>query len=494
MLPRAALATVLVLAVTVAAALLPARARAAVPSLYLVQNSGWMEPFFIDPASPLKPLLKSLVDASNTGHTIVASFNQDGQVPGRRSPEVVFDDAYGPATTGAAIDMLSLAVRPGGRLADADFEGALTRSIEVLLGNKTGIIWILTNNKNSRNNDPRVDANTRRFAEFVRGSNSLPLAVAYPVRMSVTGRQYTERGLIIYAMAYGDEAEQELAAVVKRAEMRALFTDPPFKLKHLDEASLAFTATAGQTPVEASSEADGSLIVRGVPATAGPVRILGSFRSEYYPQMIVSAEVGLVWKSLDGVHDPGALAASVEPSTLTRLASGAQERNVTLVLNVPDTKRPPGIAGLFAESTVVNGVLELRLSRMSMALGDEFLSKMNDISALDQLPDVFSEYQRVTQAMALLPVMLIVHFSPLPLIGSISLATLVFLLLVLGLLLLFRARRYLIPVDGRNRAFVLRPFCSTTITLANNRKLRVTGRLLGQHGTQITESPRKQEQ
>lgn len=491
MLHRFALSAVVVLAATFAAVLLPSLALAAVPSLYLVQTSGWMEPFFVDPASPLKPLLKSLIESSNTGHTIIASFNQDGQVPGRRSPEIVFDDAYGAAATGSAIDQLSLAVRPGGRLADADFEGALTRGIEGVLNNKPGIIWILTNNKNSRNNDPRIAANTRRFTELVRDSSSLPVAVAYPVRMPVTGRQYTERGLIIYALAYGDEAAQELSAVVKRVEMRALFTEPPFKLKHLDEATLAFTVTAGQAPIEASSGADGSLIVRGVPSTAGLVRITGGFRSDYYPQTIVNADVGLAWKTLDGVEDSAALEARVEPNTLTKLASGEQERNVTFVLNIPDTKRPPGIPGLFAQSTILNGVLELRLSRMSMALGDAFLVKMNDISALDQLPDIFSEYQRVTQATALLPIVLVVHFSPLPLIATIALAALLLLLLVTGLLLLVRARRYLISIDGKNRPFVLRPFQSTTAALANNRTLRVTGRLFGRHGTHMTEPPRK---
>lgn len=491
MLHRLVLSAVGLFATTFAAVLLPGLALAAVPSLYLVQTSGWMEPFFIDPASPLKPLLKSLIDSSNTGRTIVASFNQDGQVPGHRSPEVVFDDAYGAAATGSAIDQLSLAARPGGRLADADFEGALTRSIEGVLENKSGIIWVLTNNKNSRNNDPRIDANTRRFAELVRDSSFLPVAVAYPVRMPVTGRQYTERGLIIYALAYGDEAAQELSAVVKRAEMRALFTEPPFKLKHLDKAALAFTVAAGQAPIEASSAADGGLILRGVPSTAGLVRITGSFRSDYYPQTIVNADVGLAWKTLDGMQDPSALEARVEPNILTRLVAGEQERNVTFVLNIPDTKRPPGIPGLFAQSTVINGVLELRLSRMSMALGDAFLAKMNDISALDQLPDIFSEYQRVTQATALLPIVLIVPFSPLPLIATIALAALLLFLLVTGLLLLVRARQYLISIDGRERPFVLRPFQSTTATLANNRTLRVTGRLFGRHGTHTTESPRK---
>lgn len=481
-----------VLVAAVVAAALPIRGNAAVPSLYLVQNSGWMEPFFADPASPLKPLLKLLVDASSTGRTIVGSFNQDGQVPGSHSPEVVLDSVYDAAATGAVIDRLTLAQRPGGRLADADFEGALTRSIDTVLGNRSGIIWILTNNKNSRNNDPRIDANTRQFAEMIRGSDYLPFAVAYPVRMPVTGRRFTERGLIIYALAYGEEAAKELEAVVARPAMRSLFTDPPFKLKHLDQATLTFTAIGGQAPLDTSSGPGGVLIIRGVPARGGgPMRITGSFRSDYYPQTIVSADISLAWKMLDGVQQPEVLGASVEPPTLSKLQSGGQERNVTLALSMPEVARPPGLDGLFAQSKTLNGVLELRLSRLSLALGDDFLAKMNDISALDQLPDVFSDYQRVTQATALLPVVMVVQFSPLPLIAAVGAAMLLLLLLIVGVLLLVRARRYLIPIDGRNRPFVLRPFQSTTAVLANNRTLRVTGRLFGRHATRMTEPARK---
>ena len=51
-----------------------------------------------------------------------------------------------------------------------------------------GIVWVLTNNKNSRNNSPQIDRNTRDFAELVRSSPYLPFVAAYPVRMPVTGR------------------------------------------------------------------------------------------------------------------------------------------------------------------------------------------------------------------------------------------------------------------------------------------------------------------
>ncbi len=465
------------------ALLLGATAQAAVPSVYLVQNSGWMEPFFTDRASPFKPLLRALVDASQTGRTIVATFNQDGQVPGHRSPEVAFDGPYEAAAVQAAVDGLGLAQRPGGRLADADFNGALVRTLDEVLGGTSGIVWVLTNNKNSRNNSPEIDRNTRDFAELVRNSPYLPYVAAYPVRMPVTGRLYTERGLIIYAIAYGDEAAAALPGVLDRAAMRALFTDPPVRLKHLDEAPLVFSAASANAGVTA--EPGGGVLLQGVPAAGGEVRVVGSLRSDYYPQSIVSADMALAWSALDGVPDPAALPARVEPPKLAGLAAGGRQGNVTLLLHLPPVARPPGLAGLFAQSKVLRGSLRLQLTNVSMALVDGFKTRMADIAALDQLPDVFADYQRVSTATATIPVTLAVYFSPWPLILALASAGLVVVGVPLLALVALRPRRYGVTVDGRRQTVALRPFQSQRFALRSGQALVVTGRLFGAPGQRI---------
>ncbi len=472
------------------AVLLAGAARAEVPSLYLVQTSGWMEPFFTDRASPFKPLLRSLVEASHTGQTIIADFNQDGQVPGRRSPAVAYDGPYAAGPVQAAVDGLALAVRPGGRLADADFDGALVRSLDGILGGRSGIIWVVTNNKNSRSNSPEINRNTRGFAELVRSSPYLPFVAAYPVRMPVTGRQYTERGLIIYAIAYGDDAAAALQTVVDSAPMRALFTDPPFRLKHLDQAPLVFSVTGASTGAGgASSLPGGGILIQGVPPGGeGVVRVTGALRSDYYPQTLVSADVSLAWAALDGVADPAGLQAEVEPRTLARLASGAQQGSITMALHTPAVARPPGLAGLFAATKVLNGTLQLRLTNLSMALGDDFTAKMGEIAALDQLPDVFADYQKVTAATAVIPVTLVVQFSALPLVAALALAALAAAAAVAALILATRARRYAVTVEGSSRPFTLRPLQSQTVKLPNNRSLVVTGRLFGPHRSRVVDS------
>ena len=480
-------------AAALAVFLLIGAARAEVPSLYLVQTSGWMEPFFTDPASPFKPLLQSLVDASQTGRTVIADFNQDGQVPGRRSPEVAYDGPFAAGPVHAAINGLSLAVRPGGRLADADFDGALVRSLSEVLGGKPGIVWVVTNNKNSRNNSPEINRNTRDFAEMVRSSPYLPFVAAYPVRMPVTGRQYTERGLIIYAIAYGEEAAAALQKVVESAPMRSLFTDPPFKLKHLDEAPLVFSVTGGSAGGGgASSLPGGGILLQGVPPSGeGTIRVAGVLRSDYYPQTIVSADVSLAWAALDGVDDPASLPAEVEPRVLRGLASGGQQGSMVIVLHTPAVARPPGIAGLFAENRVLNGSLQLRLTNLQMALGDDFTAKMGEIAALDQLPDVFADYQKVGAATAVIPITLVVQFSALPLAAALGLAALVVLAVLGFLVLATRSRRYSVAVEGGSRSFTLRPMQSLTVPMARGRSLVVTGRLFGPHRSKVLETAPK---
>ena len=137
------------------------------------------------------------------------------------------------------------------------------------------------------------------------------------------------------------------------------------------------------------------------------------------------------------------------------------------------------MAGLFAESRVLNGSLQLRLANMTMALGPDFVAKMGDIAALDQLPDVFADYQKVSAATAVIPVTIAVHFSPWPLILALCAAAAVVIGLPVLALVILRPRRYGVQVDGRRQVFVLRPFRSSTVTLRDGRRLVVTGRLVG---------------
>ena len=394
-----------------------------------------------------------------------------------------------PGRCGAAIDALALAVRPGGRLADADFDGALARALEVVLDGRPGILWIVTNNKNSRNNSPEINRNTRAFAELVRSSPYLPFAAAYPVRMPVTGRQYSERGLILYAIAYGDDAAAELQRVVDSAPMRALFTDPPFRLKHLDQAPLTFTVTGGdraaaRPPCPAAASWSPAWRRTDRPRSASPARCgrTTTRRPSSAPTCPWPGRRWTAWRTRRRCRRRS------PPRTLSRLAAGTEQGSVTLTLHPPALAREPGLAGLLARTRVLNGTLRLRLTNLSLALGEDFRAKMGEIAALDQLPDVFADYQRVTEAAASIPVVLVVQFSAWPLALAVGGGALLLAALAGAALLAARARRYPVAVEGGTQTFALRPFQSQTVPLGDGRRLVVTGRLVGAHRCRVVDA------
>jgi hypothetical protein len=454
----------------------------AVPSLYLIQNSGWMEPFFTDPSSPFRPFLGSLVEASHSdGEIILASFNQDGQLPGRPSPELLYRGSYDATRIRESIGRLDLPVRPNRHFTDADFSGALTHGINDSLDGRSGIVWLVTNNKNSPNNSQEVTRNTRAFAEILRSSSELPVIIAYPVRMPVHGRKYSETGLITYGIAYGDEAAIELRRLVQMPGLTQLFSDPPVQLKPLDQAPLVFTPKSSATSgVSVTLMEEGGLLIDNVPATAGAVvEIVGELKSEYYPHVIEEATIGLGWDLLDPAATDSGLASSFFPEVLHRVAPYDTLEDVHLRIAVPGTERPPGLAGLLQDKVVLDCRLAIELKQVRLSLQDTFKEKMAAITALDQLPDVFFDDRNIKVAKTNLPVRLVIHFSSLPLILTLGGGLASLLLAAGGTMLLRRDRQFAIPIQGQVQRVRLRPFESKSITSADGSTTRITGTLFG---------------
>ena len=461
-------------------------AGAAVPSVYLVQNSGWMEPFYVDPAAPdFRALLAGLVEASQDGGgVVVADFNQDGQLADRRSPRVVFQGAYEGGAVQAALRKLDLPRQRNGRLTDADLDGALVHAVTDILQNQSGIIWLVTNNKNSPNNSQQVNQNTHDFAERLSNTDALTDIVAYPIRMAARSRDHAEGGLIVYGIAYGDEAAAELRAKVRGPGLRQLFPDPAMQLKPLDRAAFAFTPTGAATAGAAASLApsmtsDGVLVVTLPGGRGSQVEIAGSLTSQYYPQVIERARITAEWRSVQGAPLPATLPGSVEPPDVPRLAPGATLKDVRIRLAVPEVARRGGIAGLLQRQVVLDGVIAVGLADMTLGLQEGFADKLSQIAALDQLPSVFSDYLRVSAAETTVPVRLVVRFSPAPLIAAIAALAVALLAAAGAALVLRRDREHEVAIGGRMRRVRLRPFETRQVTGADGAVFKVRGAVFG---------------
>ena len=81
--------------------------------VFLVQNSGWMEPFYSDPASSFKPLITQLVSAAaGSSQVVIGGFNQaDNQHP---SPEWIYRGPANHASLPTYINSLKLERKASG--------------------------------------------------------------------------------------------------------------------------------------------------------------------------------------------------------------------------------------------------------------------------------------------------------------------------------------------------------------------------------------------
>jgi hypothetical protein len=207
--------------------------------VFLVQNSGWMEPFYADPKSPFKPLVAALAGSVvQPGDALVlASFNQ--ALPGAPSPKALLsfkagDEPVRARVTGA-LAQLDTARKPGSdALADTDLGEAVRAATGQVLNGKPGIVWLVTNNRNSPNNDQATATRNREFYGVIHSGDVIHKAIAFPLRMPVQGQHYSANGLMVYAFAVGKEGATALDALLASGRIKQVITEPPARLKPLD--------------------------------------------------------------------------------------------------------------------------------------------------------------------------------------------------------------------------------------------------------------------
>ena len=473
-----------------------ARADAPIPrEVYLVQNSGWMEPFYLDPASKFRPALRAFIQASALpgAQVTIASFNQAGQLGDRASPLPLFSGALTPAALDAALGRLDLPRRADGRYTDADYNGALSDTITGLLARKPGIVWMVTNNKNSRSNDQHVVENTSRFSTLLSGSGFISRIVSYPIRMPARGPTFSENGLVLYGIAYGAEAAGWLQQAVDGTAMRRLLVDRPVRLKPLTQDPLVLTLAGGGAAGIHLSRSGRAIVIGGLSGgRAATIDIPARLTSSYYPQVIDRARLEAGWT---GGGPP--VEVAISPQTIAGMGPDQTLDSVHVRLSVPAIARAPGLSGLLQGEQRIGGMLRLRLTGLHLTLQQAFLDKMrglfgsnaeavgNGVMRLgarqselpSALPAVFLGHEAVAAATTDVPVILVVAFSPWPLILLIAAAVVAVLLLGGVLLACVRERSYSIAVGTETITVSLRPFRSTTLRSRGGIRVAVTGRL-----------------
>jgi hypothetical protein len=110
---------------------------------------------------------------------------------------------------------------PAAALADTDLGEAVDAALNQVLGGKPGLVWLVTNNRNSPNNDQATSARNREFYALIHRGAAIDKALAFPLRMPVQGAHYSANGLMVYVFAAGAEGARALDACWPRAACSA---------------------------------------------------------------------------------------------------------------------------------------------------------------------------------------------------------------------------------------------------------------------------------
>lgn len=423
---RRALAHLVKLAALAAGLLGVAAPAFAIPHVVLVQNSGWMEPFYSDPNSAFKPLVTELVSSVvQPGDALVlAAFNQS--LPGAPSPRGLLSEQVDAKTVHAhvqaALAGLQTARKPNGQaLADTDLGEAVNAALNQVLGGKPGLVWLVTNNRNSPNNDQATAARNREFYTLIHRGAAIDKALAFPLRMPVKGAHYSANGLMVYVFAAGPEGTRALDALLAAGRVQRVITEPPARLKPLDRdiVRLVPRRVEGAPGVSLAMDPGGRLHADVEPgATAPSTRIQWQLENTIYPYTIGDASIS-ARSMLAGENRPIELARR----EVKQLAPGKAEP-LASTLQLPVAKLPGKWSMEALKSAgsayVLPGRIELHLAGQRLLLSQAFRERMAALFPGDPLPEIFTPPAEIQASTAVLPLEVRVHYGSGPLLALIG--------------------------------------------------------------------------
>jgi len=429
----------------------------AVSHVFLVQNSGWMEPFFSDPASQYKPLVSAVVTAvAKPGDPMVlAAFNQ--ALPGLPSPRALLSVSYEPRATRTQVDKalaaLDVARKPGSAaFADTDLSEAVGTAVDKALGTKPGLVWVFTNNRNSPNNDQETARRNREFYTLIHKGSAITRALAFPLQMPVQGAHYRANGLMVYVFAVGEQGANELKGLVDSGAIASVITERPARLKPLDQDTVRLLPRkVSNAPGVAFSMTPGGRLRADVDADARTpaANIEWQLENTMYPYTIAAAT--LTARSKLGGEDH---AIGLGDSNVQALAPGkAVPLASTMQLPVRQLPSKWSLEAIRSAGSayVMPGEIELHLQGQRLELSQAFRARMASLFPGDPLPDIFTPPEQIKASTAVLPLDVRVHYGLAPLVALMAGALALLGAAVTAGLALARPRKALVTVEGELR-------------------------------------------
>ena len=453
---RARTALALALALPAAASLAAQPGGHPVSHVFLVQNSGWMEPFYSDPASPYKALVAEVVLAATEADDamVLAAFNQSQ--PGLPSPRALLAEKVAPQSQREhvlkALAGLETAKKPGGALADTDLGEAVGGAIDSALNHQPGLVWLFTNNKNSPNNDQATARRNREFYALIHHGADIKKALAFPLHMPVKSARYSANGLMVYVFAIHDQGARDLDRLLRSGRLQKVITEAPARLKPLDQDTVRLAPIRVEdAPGVAFSMGPNGMLRADVQSDASQpnATIHWNLENTIYPYTIRSATLA-ARSVLAGEERPIRLGSA----QVSALAPG-KGQPLSSLMQLPVARLPgkwSGAAIAAAGSAVVlPGTIEVRLGEQKLELSQAFKQRMAALFPGDPLPDIFVPPAQVQGSRALLPIEVRVHYGMAPLLALIGAVLAALGLLAAAALAMTRGRKVQLTVEGELR-------------------------------------------
>lgn len=426
---------------------------------FLVQNSGWMEPFYEDQSSQFKPLVGAIATTvARPGDTVaVAAFNQ--QSDGNRSPALLYS-GQDAGQVHAALQSLQVARKASGAFADTDFQEAVASTITGTFSARPGIIWIFTNNRNSPGNDPDTVTRNREFYNLLHMDPSITRSIAFPLRMPVKGKHFQATGLMVYALAYGEAASAHLQGLIDDGTLARIFTATPARLKPLDRDAVRIVprGVSNSENVRASLGDDKTTLVFDIGASDVDTRISlnAALENLFYPYQIVSAGISASMSTASG-----SLPVDVSVRTISELAPG-DVIDLTLDLAVPQGDVPSAWSldalAAMGKQVTIPAVVEIRLDGQRLRVADRFRQDVELLFPGDPLSDVFIPPETIQASTARIPVALRVQYPLLPVVLLVGGSLLLIIGLAILAILATRTTRHDVVIDGNKRTVSMKSF------------------------------------
>lgn len=432
---------------------------------FLVQNSGWMEPFYQDQNSQLKPLVHAVVQTVTQPNDTVAvsMFNQSNTVA--QSPVVIYQGA-GKQNISQQLSQQGIAKKSEHAYADTDFKEAVLATITGPFAKKSGIIWIFTNNKNSPNNNEETAERNKEFYELVHLDPAINKVMAYPLKMPVQGQHFKASGLMVYALAYGEQAETELNHLVQSGQMEKVFTQQPALLKPLDKepVQLIPTGVKNSSTIQASLASDQKTLVFNLePKDIIPeLKLTADLKNKFYPYNIAATRVEAKLRLANGMQAPIQIS-----ETDIRLMT---KDNTKLEFQVPIPSHlivSPWSWEVFkamGKAVTIPANIDVTLYEQKLSLSEDFKQNLQALFPGDPLSDVFVAPQSIQSSTATIPVQFRLQYPLWPVVIMIAGLLLAIVLSLLAFALGSKRKKYDVWVNGlKKQTIQLKPFSKISV-------------------------------